>query len=69
HDSVRFNKVIAVDVTNQNIATLEKNGKAWHILSMNPATSGVHKPPHAHETPTGIFAIQEKKEKMLYVKD
>lgn len=68
-DSALFNKVVAVDVTNQNIAVLEKNGKAWHILSMNPATSGVHKPPHAHETPTGIFAIQEKKEKMLYVKD
>jgi len=68
-DSIRFNKVIAVDVTNQNIATLEKSGDEWHILSMNPATTGLHKPPHAHETPTGFFAIQEKKEKMYYVKD
>jgi len=68
-DSILFDKVVAVDVTNQNIAVLEKNRKVWHILSMNPATSGVHKPPHAQETPTGIFAIQEKKEKMLYVKD
>ena len=68
-DSILFDKVVAVDVTNQNIAVLEKNGKVWHILSMNPATSGVHKPPHAQETPTGIFAVQEKKEKMYYVKD
>ncbi len=68
-DSTRFHKVVAVDVTNQHVATLEKKGDAWHIRSMNPATSGVHKPPHAHETPVGIFAIQEKKEKMYYLKD
>ncbi len=68
-DSVRFDKVIAVDVTNQNIATLEKKGDTWHILSMTLATTGVHKPPHAHETPTGIFAVQEKKEKMYYLVD
>lgn len=68
-DSVRFDKVITVDVTNQNISTLEKVGDAWHILSMNHATTGVHKPPYAHETPPGIFAVQEKKAKMLYLKD
>lgn len=68
-DSVRFDKVIAVDVTNQNIATLEKKGDSWHILSMNHATTGVHKPPYAQETPTGIFAVQEKKEKMFYLRD
>lgn len=68
-DSVLFDKVIAVDVTNQNIATLENKNNEWHILSMNPATTGVHKPPHAHETPIGIFAVQEKKEKMYYVHD
>ena len=68
-DSVRFDKVVVVDVTNQNISTLEKAGDAWHILSMNHATTGVHKPPYAHETPTGIFAIQEKKERMFYTRD
>ena len=68
-DTIRFDKVVVVDVTNQNISTLEKRGDTWHILSMNPATTGVHKPPHAQETPTGIFAVQEKKEKMFYVKD
>ncbi|MDD3900445.1 MAG: L,D-transpeptidase [Dysgonamonadaceae bacterium] len=68
-DSVMFEKVVAVDVTNQNIATLQKNGNEWYILSMNPATTGIHKPPHSHETPTGIFAVQEKKEKMYYLID
>lgn len=68
-DSVNLNKVIAVDVTNQNIATLEKSGDEWHILSMNPATTGVHNPPYAHETPVGIFAVQEQKEKMYYLRD
>lgn len=68
-DSIRFDKVVAVDVTNQNISTLEKIEDKWHILSMNPATSGVHNPPYAHETPVGIFAVQEQKEKMFYTKD
>jgi hypothetical protein len=68
-DSVKFDKVIAVDVTNQNIATLEKSGDEWHVLSMNPATTGVHRPPYAHETPVGTFAVQEQKEKMFYTHD
>lgn len=68
-DTIQFNKVVAVDVTNQNISTLEKRGDSWDILSMAHATTGVHKPPYAHETPTGIFAVQEKKEKMHYTKD
>lgn len=36
---------------------------------MNPATTGRHKPPHAQETPTGIFVLQEHKSKMFYFKD
>lgn len=68
-DTVRFDKVIAVDVTNQNISSLEKTGESWHILSMTHATTGVHKPPYAQETPPGIFAVQEKKVKMFYTKD
>ncbi|MDD4777290.1 MAG: L,D-transpeptidase [Fermentimonas sp.] len=68
-DSIKFDKVVAVDVTNQNISTLEKRENEWYILSMNPATTGVHKPPYALETPVGIFAIQEQKEKMFYTKD
>ncbi|HLW09341.1 MAG TPA: L,D-transpeptidase [Fermentimonas sp.] len=68
-DSITFNKIAAVDVTNQNISTLEKRNDNWHILSMNPATTGVHRPPYALETPVGIFAIQEQKSKMYYTKD
>lgn len=68
-DSIKIDKVVAVDVTNQNISTLEKIEDEWHILSMNPATTGVHSPPFAHETPVGIFAVQEQKEKMYYTKD
>ena len=69
-DSVTFHHVAFVDVTNQNILTTERIGDGeWVIRSMNPATSGVHKPPYAHETPLGIFVIQEKKAKMFYLKD
>lgn len=69
-DSVRFDQVVVVDVTNQNIAALERSDEgAWRILSMNPATSGKHDPPYAMETPLGIFVLQEKKPKMLYTED
>ncbi|MBK1442091.1 L,D-transpeptidase [Parapedobacter sp. ISTM3] len=69
-DTVTFHHVIVVDVTNQNICTIERSEEAsWRILSMNPATSGVHKPPYSMETPVGIFVLQEKKPKMLYLKD
>jgi len=69
-DTVTFHRVAFVDVTNQNILTAERKGDAdWVIRSMNKATTGVHKPPYAHETPTGMFVVQEKKSKMYYLKD
>jgi len=69
-DTVMFNHVVVVDVTNQNICTIERSEEtSWRVLSMNPATSGMHKPPYSMETPTGIFVLQEKKSKMLYLKD
>lgn len=68
-DSIHFKNVIVVDVLNQNIMTLEKSDSTWYIRSMNPATTGRHKPPHMQETPTGIFVIQEKKPKMFYLVD
>lgn len=69
-DSVFFDKIAIVDLTNQNICTVERTGEGeWKILSMNPATSGVHQPPYSMETPSGIFVIQEKKAKMYFVKD
>lgn len=69
NDSVQFNIINIVDVTNQNICTLEKVGKEWLVRSMNPVTSGRHKPPHAQETPTGLFVVQEHKSKMFYFED
>jgi len=68
-DTVTFRKAVMVDRTNQNIATMEKVGGKWLVRSMNPATTGVHNPPYAHETPEGMFVIQEKKQKMYYLVD
>lgn len=65
----RFDHVACVDVTNQNIATVERSDSAWVVLSMNPATTGAHNPPYGKETPLGIFVVQEKKPKMYYLRD
>lgn len=70
NDTVIFNKAIFVDRTNQNIVTLDRMDKGnWTIRSMNPVTTGRHHPPYAQETPLGIFVLQEKKVKMVYLKD
>lgn len=68
-DTVSFHKTIFVDRKNQNITTLQQDGDKWLVRSMNPATTGQHKPPYAQETPLGIFMIQEKKSKMIYLAD
>ncbi len=69
-DTVFFDKAIMVDRLNQNIATLERKEEAlWLVRSMNPATTGRHHPPYAQETPLGIFVLQEKKVKMIFLKD
>lgn len=68
-DTVVFRKAIFVDRTNQNISTVEQTDSAWMIRSMNPATTGLHHPPYGQETPLGIFVIQEKKPRMIYLVD
>ena len=68
-DTVVFRKAIFVDTKNQNIATMEHIGDKWLVRSMNPATTGLHRPPYAQETPPGIFVIQEKKPRMIYLVD
>lgn len=68
-DTIIFNKAIFIHRKNQNVATLEKSDSAWHIMSMNPATTGIHRPPHKHETPEGMYIVQEKKVKMFYLVD
>ena len=68
-DTVVFRKAIFVDTKNQNLATMEHVGDKWLVRSMNPATTGLHRPPYAQETPPGIFVIQEKKSRMIYLVD
>ncbi|MGL5098664.1 MAG: hypothetical protein ACRC6B_01305, partial [Fusobacteriaceae bacterium] len=64
-----FKKLIFVDRKYQHSASLEKVGEIWKIRSMNPVTTGLEKPPYSLETPTGVFMIQEKTPKMLYLKE
>lgn len=69
-DTVVFQKAIFIDRHNQNIATLERKEEgSWLVRSMNPATTGRHRPPYAQETPLGMFVLQEKKTKMIFLKD
>lgn len=69
-DTVVFRKAIFVDRTNQNISTLEQQDKGeWVVRSMNPATTGLHRPPYAQETPLGMFVLQDAKTKMVFLKD
>lgn len=69
-DTIRFNKSIFVDRHNQHIATLEwKSRGEWVVRSMNPATTGRYLPPYAQLTPLGMFVLQAKKVKMVYLKD
>lgn len=69
HDSISFTHVIVVDRKDENIVTLEKKDSVWLVRSMNPATTGLHKPPYQQETPLGMFVIQEKKTKMYFLVD
>lgn len=68
-DSIQFTKAVFVDRIDQNIVTLEKVNDKWLVRSMNPATTGLHNPPHQMETPLGMFVIQEKKAKMYFLVD
>lgn len=66
----RFDKIVFVDRTNQNIAAVESGGEgAWLVRSMNPATTGRHNPPYQQETPAGVFVVQERKPRMFYLRD
>lgn len=64
-----FNKLIFVNRKHQHATSLEKVENIWKIRSMNPVTTGLEKPPYSLETPTGVFMIQEKIPKMLYLKE
>lgn len=64
-----FKKIIFVDRKYQHSSSLEKVGEVWKVRSMNPVTTGLEKPPYSLATPTGVFMIQEKTPKMLYLKE
>ena len=67
---VLFRHVVFVDRRDQNIATLERKAEGeWLVRSMNPATTGKHRPPYGHDTPLGMFVVQQKKPKMIFLKD
>ena len=67
---VTFSHVVVIDRGQQHIIVLERQAPARYLVrSINPATTGRHKPPHAKETPLGIFLLQEKKPKMFYTSD
>ncbi|MCD8073382.1 MAG: L,D-transpeptidase [Alistipes sp.] len=68
-DTKEFPIVIFVDRTNQNICMVEYVNDQWYVRSMNPATTGLHRPPYQYETPAGIFVLQDKKPKMFYYRD
>lgn len=69
-DSTVFNHVIFVDRLDQNIATMERASRGeWKIRSMNPATTGRHAPPYGQETPLGMYLLQQKKTRMVFLKD
>lgn len=69
-DTAVFNHVVFVDRLDQNITALECTGKGeWKIRSMNPATTGRHAPPYAQETPLGMYLLQQKKTRMVFLKD
>lgn len=69
-DSTRFHHVIFVDRKDQHITTLERMAEgSWCVRSMNPATTGRHAPPYAQETPLGMYVVQQKKKKMVFLKD
>ena len=69
-DSVLLRHVIFVDRKDQNICTLEWAARGeWKIRSMNPATTGRYAPPYARRTPLGLYLLQQKKTKMVFLKD
>lgn len=63
-DTVVFNKAIFVDRHNQNIATLERTGEGeWVVRSMNPSTTGLHRPPYAPGDTFGDVRTAREKSK------
>lgn len=64
-----FRKLIGVDRTQQHVVTLERTDTAWLVRSMNPATTGIRRPPYRRPTPPGVYVVRAKVKQMLFLKD
>ena len=64
----RFNKVVIINRTFQNVVTLERVGNVWKVRSKNPITTGKDKLPYSYATPLGVFVAQNKLRRMDYMK-
>lgn len=64
----RFDKIIIINRSFQNVATLERVGGIWKIRSKNPITTGKDKLPYSYATPLGVFVTQNKLKRMDYMK-
>ncbi|MEG0796189.1 MAG: L,D-transpeptidase [Odoribacter sp.] len=64
-----FKKLIFVDRTNQNSATMEQGDTSWLVRSMNPISTGLQRPPYKRETPAGVFVVRGKLEAMPFLRD
>lgn len=63
-----LSKIIVVDRKNQNEATFEVTSQGYNLTSYTLATTG-KVGTYSRETPLGYFMAQEKKGKMMYLKD
>ncbi len=61
-----LDKVVVVDVTNQNQGVFQKIMGQWTMISYSLVTTGA-KGKLAYETPEGKFKVQEKKERFYYL--
>ena len=64
----RFDKIIIINRSFQNVVTLERVGGIWKIRSKNPITTGKDKLPYSYATPLGVFVTQNKLKRMDYMK-
>ena len=67
---VTFSHIVVIDREQQHIIVLERQAPGHYLVrSVNPATTGRHKPPYAGKTPLGIFLLQQKRSRMFYTGD
>ncbi len=68
HKIHNLNKVIVVDVTNQNEAVYEKTSGEWTLISYTQATTGTTGR-YSQPTPPGYYFAMERRSQFYYVED